>query len=191
MSACRSAIATACIRVSACSLRMARLVSDLTVSTLSPIAGATCGVKPVAEQLQDLALALGERRIRRDQGHQQDRRERRIDERLAGGPCERRAGGHPAGSPSGRSRGAGGDGVGEQTTVAVGREDDDVDVRRRMREAPDRRDPVDSGRRTSTMTTWDRAAGQRPPFPRPTMLAISSRSSAWPNIKPRPLRTNG
>ena len=44
MWAWRSAIATACTRVSASSFWIARLVSDLTVSTLSPMRVATCWV---------------------------------------------------------------------------------------------------------------------------------------------------
>jgi len=44
MIAWRSAIATACTRVSASSLRIARFVSDFTVSVLSPMRRATSSV---------------------------------------------------------------------------------------------------------------------------------------------------
>ena len=44
MMACRSAIATACTRVSASSFMIARLVSDFTVSAESPMRRATSSV---------------------------------------------------------------------------------------------------------------------------------------------------
>ena len=85
MRAWRRAIATACTRVSASSFWMARLVSDFTVSALRPMRVATCWVwKPAGQQLQDLALALGQRGVGAHLRHQQGRRERRVHERLAG-----------------------------------------------------------------------------------------------------------
>src|SRR3954466_11618032 len=110
----RSAIATACVRVSACSFEITRFVSDLTVSTLRPIRRATSSVwKPSAsswrisrsrsdsgwggagaagEQLEDLALALGQRLVAVGAvGHQQRGGQRRVNERLAAGDGADRA----------------------------------------------------------------------------------------------------
>ena len=84
MIAWRSAIATACTRVSASSFRIARLVSDLTVSVDQPDAARDLlGVEALGQQLEDLPLALGERGVGAHLGHQQRRRERRVHERLA------------------------------------------------------------------------------------------------------------
>ena len=87
------------------------------------------GVQPLGQQLEDLALALGERGVGADLRHQQRRRERRIHERLARD--------HGADRPQqvlrrralhdvpARARG---DRIGQQSLVPVGGEHDGLHV---------------------------------------------------------------
>ena len=85
MIAWRSAIATACTRVSASSLRIARLVSDLTVSVLSPIRRATSSVwRPSASSWRISRSRSESGASGPDLRHQQRGRQRRVHERLAG-----------------------------------------------------------------------------------------------------------
>ena len=125
MRALRSAMATAWTRVSASSLWMARLVSDLTVSVLSPIRAATFSVcRPPASSWRISRSRSDSGGVGGGAGHYERRGQRGIDERPARG--------HGAHCPQQVLRGralqhvtarSGRDGVGEQALVAIGRED--------------------------------------------------------------------
>ena len=146
MIACRSAIATACTRVSASSLRIARLVSDLTVSALRPIRRRDLlRVEPSASSWRISRSRSDSGASAPTCGHQQRGRQRGVHERLAADhradrPQQvlgRRALHHVAAR-------AGGDRVREQALVAVGGEHDGLHVGRRLGDALDRGDAVDA-----------------------------------------------
>ena len=91
MIASRSAIATACVRVSASSLARMWRTWLFTVSWLMKSRAADVRVRhPVGEQLQDLALARGEHVVLVLAG-QERRHQRRVDEALAAGDLLDRA----------------------------------------------------------------------------------------------------
>jgi hypothetical protein len=102
-------------------------------------------VEALGEQLQDLPLALGERGVRPDLGHEEGGRQRRVHERLA---RHHRADG--AQQVLGRgalhhiAAGARGDGVGEQALVAIGGEHDRLHLGARLGDPLDGGDAVDA-----------------------------------------------